>query len=283
MHDCLIDDVLRVEEITPGYPIFHIRNASATAQIALHGAHLIAYTPYGKTDQPVIFTSSQAAYKVGKAIRGGIPLCWPWFSAHPSDSSQPSHGHARNQFWTSLSSSTTQRETKLALQLEHNELQAIVHFTIGEQLRISLTTTNRSREAQRIGGALHSYFHVGDIAQVTLSGLENSTYFDAITKDTKTQNGQLTIGSAVDSIYHPTDAAITIHDHALDREIVVEKAGSQSTVIWNPWAEGAASMGDLADEEYQQFVCVETANTQFDMIELAPQQSHTLATTISIR
>ncbi|MGJ8671922.1 D-hexose-6-phosphate mutarotase [Rubritalea sp.] len=282
----LLPSELWFEEIAPDYPVIRINNKLASATIALHGAHVIEYIP--RDQAPVIFTSREAVFKETKAIRGGIPICWPWFNAHPSDSSMPSHGFARSQFWQLISTESTSGGTKVTLQFNTKELELWPHATqltltifIGKELKLDLTTTNMSDSDITIGGALHTYLHVGDIKEITLSGLENVSYLDTVSQTQITKDTALSVTAETDNIYQQTEASVIIHDPLLKREITVHKSGSTSTVVWNPWIDKSATMGDLANDEYEQFICVEAANALKDVYLLKANQAHTLGTTIS--
>ncbi len=283
-----IPNELTIRELSPGYPIIDIRNAHATAQIALHGAHVTSFHPKGQ--KPVIFTSAEAIYKEGKAIRGGIPICWPWFNAHPTDSSMPSHGFARNRFWEIVSTASESAYTEIVLRLPLEGVSIWPHQTettatlrVGKELSLSLTTTNSGEEPCTIGGALHTYFNISNIDEVTVSGLTATPYLDTVVNEQSTQNGSIRFQGELDRVYQNTSSDTVIHDPLWRRDILVRKSGSQSTVVWNPWSEKSAGMADLGNHEYKGFLCIEAANALDDIYTLEPEQSHTLATTISVR
>ncbi len=262
------------------YPVFIIQNSSCSAKIALHGAHLYEWTPTGQS--PVIYTSPTAIFQEGKAIRGGVPVCWPWFNAHPTDSSKPSHGFVRNRFWTLTSASESEESTTLTFTVSsENEYVATVTITVGAQATVQITSENTGSEPLTIGGALHTYLCVSNIADVSISGLENTNYIDTVgTEALREQQGEITISEEVDRIYIDTSSDILLRDAT--RTLRVERSGSQSAVVWNPWIEKAKGLGDLPDEAYHDFVCIEAANARDDIYEVLPGESHTLATTISV-
>jgi len=275
-----VDGVIRIEELSPDYPCVVVTNQHANAKIALHGAHVIDYTPIG--EKPVIFTSSQAIYREGKAIRGGIPVCWPWFSAHPSDPTLPSHGYARNAYWELFRCFNDEDKTTLIFTFSKGHLHAELTVEIGRELTLSLKTINTGDSSEIVGGALHSYFTVSDISEICLSGLENTAFHDSLTGLTGKDSEAITFSEEVDRVYQDTKDTVVLKDKQWKREIKIEKSGSNSTVIWNPWIEKSASMGDLGNEEYQQFVCIETANALEDVYRLSPGRAHTMAATISV-
>jgi len=174
-----VEGTIEIAELTPGYPVISIQNKHASAKIALHGAHVIEYIPTG--EKPVIFTSPDAVYKEGKAIRGGIPVCWPWFNAHPTDSSKPAHGFARNAFWELFRSSNDDKCTTLIFTYSKDDLHAELHIEVADELSVSLKTTNTGDTTETVGGALHSYFTISSIDDITIAGLENTPFHDSLT------------------------------------------------------------------------------------------------------
>lgn len=281
-------DTVSLDASIPGYPVFVVSNASCTAKVALHGAHLFDWTPTGQ--DPVIYNSPDAIYREGKAIRGGIPICWPWFNAHPTDPSLPSHGIARNRFWSFLHAAESEEETTLVFQLESSHETKLIwphDFTVtatiklGAEASLSLTTLNTGAEEITVGGALHTYLQVEDMRSTSVSGLDEKTYLDTVGEHTqRTQDAEIVFEGEVDRIYKNTTDDIVVHSRY--RNIKVERSGSTTAVVWNPWIDKAAKLGDLPDEAYQNFVCIEAANALDDVHVLKPQEEHTLATTISV-
>ncbi len=270
---------LSFQESSPDYPIIHITNAHACATITLHGAQVLDYTP--TSQRPVIFTSEEAIYEKGTAIRGGIPVCWPWFSTHPSDTYLPSHGYARKSFWELFRTFDNDTGTTLIFNFSKDDLHAELTIKIGQNLKLELKTTNTGNEATLIGGALHSYFNVSDIDNTSLSGLDQIDYIDTLTDTYETQETDITIEEETDRVYVNSDHTVSLYDKKWNRSIIVEKIGSQSTVIWNPWIDKSAELKDLGNDEYRNFICIEAANTRKDTYRLAPGSSHILGTTIT--
>lgn len=282
----LIPFELWYEDFAPDYPTIRIGNAHASATIALHGAHLIDFIPCDQ--EPVIFTSHEAVFSEGKAIRGGIPVCWPWFGAHPNDNTMPAHGLARNQFWQLIGSRSTEKFTEVTLQLDTQSIDIwkfdttlTLTIRVGKSLSLELKTTNNGSTPVTIGGALHSYFYISDIQKVTLTGLDKTTYLDTLVGKEKLQDGPIRIDSEVDRIYLESNQPVEIYDPEFQRTIHIEKSGSESTVIWNPWTEKSQTMADLDNDEFHSFVCVEAANALEDVHILAPAAEHCLTTKIS--
>ena len=274
----------------PNYPIFVIENPNCSAKVALHGAHLFQWTPAGQ--KPVIYTSPNAIYNEGKAIRGGVPICWPWFNAHPTDPNLPSHGFVRNRFWELDSIIESAEETIINFELKHDEQIAKLwpfpftlkaRIELGAVAKITIEATNNSETPVTVGGALHTYLAVANIDQVSITGLEETSYIDTAGPEaTRTQSGPITVSEEVDRIYLDTEGAITLHDSGQNRKIEITREGSKSAVVWNPWIDKAKGLGDLPNEAYQDFVCIEAANARTDLYKLEQHQKHTLSTTIKI-
>ena len=273
----------QIEEIASGYPIIHISNAHSTASIALHGAHLTHYAPHGQS--PVIFTSKEAIYKEGKAIRGGIPICWPWFGTHPdSEKKLSAHGYARSSFWVLETISSDPDGTHLTFSLppkNNSELHATLEFFIGETLELKLTTTNHGEKPVVFSEALHSYFAVGDARKVALLGLDGRSYLDSTqTPEPKNkQHGPVHFPNEIDRIY-TSDDPLVIEDPQKQRHISIKKSNSQSSIIWNPGKIKGRSLADLANSEITQFICAESGNVRKQSINLAPGSTHSLTLSI---
>jgi len=278
----ILPPVLKRENIADGYLTYLVDEEYCRARIARHGGHVMEWLPKGQTE-PVLYLSPDAVYKEGKAIRGGVPICWPWFNAHPSDPEKPSHGFARDRFWTVSDVSEHRDDVFLELSLSDNEetralwphgFELKVGITMGESLEINLTAKNLSDEPVQVTGALHTYFVVGDIDQTHFSGLEAGAFLDtAGGKSEEVVAGSTLIREEIDRIYHAS-GEIRIHDAALKRVIKITSKGSNSTVVWNPWIEKSKTMSDLPDEAYKNFLCVETANAGKDIITIQPGTSH---------
>jgi glucose-6-phosphate 1-epimerase len=272
-------------------PIAEIRNRYATAEVSLYGAHVLRYQPRGQ--QPVLWMSKCSYLEPGKPIRGGIPICWPWFSTHPTDAAKPLHGFARIQMWKMLSSSMLDDESievRFGLNADDatralwpHKFQVQYTVTVGSSLRTELYVMNTGGEEVRCTGALHSYFAVGDIRDTIILGLDGSTYIDKMDDGKrKKQTGEISFSSETDRIYIGTMGACVIDDRNLRRTIRVEKIGSESTVVWNPWVEKSKRMSDFAAEEYESMVCVETANAADNIIVIPAAGSHKLGTIITL-
>ncbi len=268
-----------------GLILLDIQNQYAHATVCLQGAQLLSWRPLGST--PVIWLSEQAVYQQQKSIRGGVPVCWPWFGAHKDDPNMPAHGFARTQEWDLAEvNSHEDGSTDLLLTLEGNKdvtplwpyaFTLSLQMHIGAALEMSLTTHNRDKQAMVISEALHTYFQVSDINKVSVDGLDQCSYLDKVDGfNEKIQTGPLRIDTEVDRIYSDTTDVCVINDTGLNRQIVVSKSGSHSTVVWNPWAAKSAAMSDMGEQAYTKMLCVESANAAANSLQLAPGESHSL-------
>jgi len=268
-----------------GMPVIDIKNKFATAVISLQGAHVLSWTPEGHED--VIWLSEDASFAPGKPVRGGIPICWPWFGAHESDSDLPAHGFARTTMWEIICTEALEdgrtRITFTATPQPDNEhmwpAETTVQYlvTIGTKLEAELVTHNNGSDPITVGQALHTYFAVGDIDTVLLHGLEDNSYLDKLEGfSEKHQRGPISIAGEVDRIYIDTVRECAIDDSSLKRNIIINKRGSHSTVVWNPWQETAARIGDLGVEGYRKMLCVESCNAADDVVTIAPGKKHHL-------
>ncbi len=286
-----LSDQLRFRAHTDGVLLADIRNRHATAEIALQGAQVLQYQPAGAA--PVLWLSTAARCLPGKTIRGGIPVCWPWFGPHP-DAGKPAHGYVRAAPWEVRHSATTDAITQLVLGLplrpEYTtlfphaaDLDVELTVSVGAQLRVALTTRNTGTVGVPLSQALHTYFTVSDIAAVQVLGLAGCEYIDKVDGGLrKLQQGPIGINGEVDRIYLLTDADSVIDDPGLRRRIRIAHEGSHSTVVWNPWIEKATKMGDLGPDGYRHMLCVENTNAADDARQLAPGDEHTLTAIIGV-
>ncbi len=255
----------------------NIDNRFGRARISLLGATLFDWRPAG--GRPVIWLSDKARFEPGRGIRGGVPLCWPWFGAHEGGAEYPAHGIARTRLWElvesrDLDDGSSMAVLRLPLTPEAmwphpSELEYRV--TLAEHLQLELVTRNTGTYAFEITQALHTYFRVGDIEQVTVTGLEGRDYLDKPDNYArKQQQGAVTFSAETDRIYLETSVPCAIEDRSMRRRIGIEADGSGSTVVWNPWREVGAKMSDMHDDAYRTMLCVETANAASDGRLLQP-------------
>jgi glucose-6-phosphate 1-epimerase len=274
-----------------GWAMAEIHNAHAVANVSLRGGQALAFQPHGQA--PVLWATSHSSYQAGRPIRGGIPICWPWFGPHPTDPSMPAHGFVRTANWNVLSvAALTDGATQIRLRIRDSDLaerrwpyafdlRCVV--TVGAELRVELIIRNPGDVPYTCSGALHSYFNVSDVTAITIHGLDGCDYLDqADGHQRKTQQGPVTIGAETDRLYLDTVATCVIEDPGLGRRIRVAKSGSHTTVVWNPWVEKAQRLADFGAEEYHGMVCVETANAEPDRVTVAPGGEHRLVSVIGV-
>ena len=269
-----------------GFPLIKIDNGKARALISVYAGQVLSFQPANQAHD-LLFLSDAAYYQEGKAIKGGIPVCWPWFGPDPEDRGRAAHGFVRNRPWTVRATETlADGDTRITLGLvDSTETRGIwpaafnlsLKVTVGNGLRVELLTRNTGDQPFTISQALHCYFNVGAIGQVQVLGLENTDYLDKVAGGGRnTQVGAVRFDQEVDRIYLDVPSGLVIDDAALGRRINITSTGSHTAVVWNPWADIAAKMGDLGDDDYQRFVCVETANAANDTIEVKPGGEHRL-------
>ena len=264
-----IGNHVQFKEIAEGMIIAEVANQHALANIALQGAHIATFQPRG--EEPVIWLSPYAKFAPGKSIRGGVPICWPWFGPHKTDSKLPGHGYARTVPWEVLETKALpDGSTFLRFGLVESDATRAqwphpstvqLEVTVGKALRVELVTTNTGKAAFELGEALHTYFQISDVAKMTIRGLDNCEYLDKVQDFARfTQKDGIVIESEVDRVYVNTAADCVIEDKGLKRAIRIAKQGSMSTVVWNPWTEKADKMGDFGENGHRGMVCVESGN-----------------------
>ena len=277
-------------------PQIEIANAFASAKISLQGAHILSWKPHSEGE--VIWLSDDAVFAREKSVRGGIPICWPWFGAadenRDSNIALPAHGFARTVFWQIIDTAAlASGETQIIFKLDTSTLSvnteelwptpttAIYKVVVGKRLSLELTTTNNSHETFSLGQALHTYFSVSDVRETSVHGLDGKTYLDKTDEfKRKQQMGKLLFTEEVDRIYLETPDDIIIDDKK--RRVIIKKQGSKSTVVWNPWQTVADKMGDLGEDGYLKMLCVESANAAEDVVTIEPGESHTLQVSYEI-
>lgn len=274
-----------------GMQVARIRNSLAAAEIALQGAHLMTYCRHGEA--PIIWISPVAKPTPGKSIRGGVPVCWPWFGAHAANPAFPAHGFARTVNWRVVDSRPlSDGSTRVSFELPGNNMpeaqwevscRVRLVITVGAELTMDLVTDNTGEDTFTLGEALHTYFAISDVANVKITGLDGRQYRDKVEgMALKQQSGDIDIPGEVDRVYLDTEDVCRIEDSGLKRAIVINKRGSRATVVWNPWSEKAAKMGDFgSDTGWRNMLCVESANAAENVVEVGPHGTHVLSVTYS--
>lgn len=267
------------------FPILRISTSLCTAEVSLYGAQVLQWTPTGQL--PVIFMSPRAQFKAGKALRGGIPLCWPWFGKNQQDASLPSHGLARLSLWQLAASEELPDGTvKLTLALPPQQEMmpsGAVIMELGKELSISLLTLDVPR-AMPFSAAMHTYFAVSDYEKVAITGLEECAFTEFAAHAIPHSEDPLIPAGPIDRIYHPVQEGqeITIHDPAWQRSIRILRGGGSSVVVWNPGETQAEGMADLGAEAARGFLAVETAAVPAENLMLRCGETHELTTRIEV-
>ncbi|MBE6481087.1 MAG: D-hexose-6-phosphate mutarotase [Actinomyces ruminicola] len=276
----------RTAALTPGrggQPRLLIDAPAGNAEIYLHGAHLTAWTPRG--GRPVIFTSRRAVFDGVAPIRGGVPLCLPWFGAGVSGDRRPAHGWGRVSPWQLRSVEPQPGGAVQALfTLEHDGIAALYSVSVGEELALTLSL-RRSADAPTdhpVEAALHTYLAVGDVTAVEVSGLDGVHYLDKVTgRADQVQCGALRITGQTDRVY-ASGSPVTVSDPAYGRRVRVTGVRARNTVVWNPWSAGAAALADMDGDEFASMLCVESAVVGDSATRLEPGESVSLGTRIAV-
>jgi glucose-6-phosphate 1-epimerase len=287
-----IDGELQFIEIEHGFIYAEINNARAHATVSTYAGQLLSYRPKDQQED-LLFVSDKAYYEDGKAIRGGIPICWPWFGPDPEKRGRPAHGFVRNQQWqVSGSESLADGSTKIILSIIDNQatrtlwphpFRLDIEITVGDTLKVELLTHNTGNDSITISQALHTYFRVSEIGKVSVLGLDGINYLDKVNDSgQKTQFGPIAISGEVDRIYTDVSGDLTIDDTSLKRQIAISSSGCSTAVVWNPWVEIAASMADLDGDDYLRMLCVETANVGPETVTIAAGDSYRLTAEYAI-
>jgi glucose-6-phosphate 1-epimerase len=258
----------------------------------VYAAQVLSFQPTRECED-LLFRSRKSYYDEGKAIRGGIPICWPWFGSDPMALNRPNHGFVRNGLWAVLATeATTGLETKVKLrfvetiQSKSYWQQAFtldVEISVGNTLTLELITRNTGDQVFSITQAFHTYFHVGNIKQVKVLGLEGTEYLDKLDDGAqKHQMGAVTVLEEVDRIYMGTQHELIIDDSNFNRQIRITATSNKTAVVWNPWTTKSAKMPDLENDDYQHFICVEAGNVDGDIVEITPGSKYSLLTNFKI-
>ncbi|AUI86549.1 D-hexose-6-phosphate mutarotase [Vibrio azureus] len=269
--------------------VVRIIHDKATAGIALHGGHVLSFKPTGQHD--LIWMSDNAIFDNQTALRGGIPICWPWFGRIAN----PAHGFARTAEWTLVEHRESEHgvivelalpATQATHQLWPHQFDARLIAEIGEELKLSLKVTNTDSTPWTFSGALHTYLNIGDVRQTKTTGMGNE-YLDNLQSGKPCQGeNTLILTETIDRVYTQPEAQILVEDPVFNRTLTVINHGHNSAVLWNPWAEGAKAMTDMTDHGYETMLCVESSVHAPSLEQgktLEPGESHELISMISSR
>jgi glucose-6-phosphate 1-epimerase len=285
-----IPDIARIVEGSGGLPKVRVTSADAVGEIYLLGANVTSWKPRGREE--VLFVSSQSRWENGRAIRGGVPICFPWFGNKADDPKAPAHGFVRTKPWQLESIAQTGGGVTVSMSTASDEdtkkwwpaeFCAVYRATFGSELGLELEVINTGQTPLHFEEALHAYHRVGNIEKVRVRGLDGIRYFDKTDSNReKTQQGEIAISSETDRVYLNTSDAIDLDDPGLQRRARLTKMNSRTTVVWNPWVEKAHSLSDFGDDEWKQMICIETSNVSNYSVALAPGQRHTMKALVSV-
>ncbi|MGE8497428.1 MAG: D-hexose-6-phosphate mutarotase [Pseudomonas sp.] len=278
---------------------WRVRRNGAELLVSQQGAQLLSYQLDG--EPPLIWLSEDAAYTPGQSVRGGAPICWPWFGdlrrnplavqTHFQSDTAPSHGLVRALDWQLLGIDEDDAAVTLKFLFDSSQtpltgwpIAAQLHFEIrlGDDLRLTLETHNLSSEPLTISQALHSYFAVSDIHQARVEGLPDSRYIDTLDDwHEHRQDGDLHFSGETDRIYLDTPSRLSIVDPGWNRRIILDATGSRSAVLWNPWIDKSERLSQFANDAWQRMLCIETANVLDDALVVAPGERRALLLCLS--
>jgi len=285
-----IAGVLKFEAGSGGLIRAAVGGPLAEGHVYLHGAHVTHHRPAGQ--RALLFLSARSRFAAGQAIRGGVPVIFPWFGPRAGHPEAPDHGFARTREWA-VESVTSAKDGAVAVTLAleaddatrptwPHEFRIRHRVVFGERLEMTLEVENRSSHPFDFEEARHTYLLVGDVGQVTITGLGGGVYIDkteGMRRKTLAAH-PLRLNGTTDRVFLDTRATCTVIDPVLARRIVVEKTGSTTTVVWNPWLEKASTMADLGNEQWRSMLCVEAANAADNAVHLAGGERHAMRVVI---
>ena len=271
--------MVSVETLSNGFAYVYVKTPLLEAKIALQGAHLFSFKYEGKE---FLWLSEESDFEEGKAIRGGIPLCWPSFGNN--NPALPQHGFARTAIFSLKEiDEIDDANVELLFALKEPTCHGMwkyksaleVRISLGKTLALEMQTTNLDTRDFELSQAFHTYFPISDITNIRIKGLENKPYFDALTLLHATQQGAISFDAELDRVYQKVDAPVVLHDK--NRTFTLKNEGSSSVVVWNPWIAKCARMSGMKGDAYKEFVCIESANAYEDRRLLKAGQSHSLS------
>jgi glucose-6-phosphate 1-epimerase len=285
-----IPEIARVCEGDGGLPRVDITSPLARGQMYLHGAHVTSWRPAGSDE--VLFLSTRSRWEEGQAIRGGIPICFPWFRGKAGEPNAPAHGIVRTRSWQLYSIVENNAVVTVTMFIESDEqtrrwwpgeFRLVHRVTFGSELKLELVCINTDKTPLRFEEALHTYNRVADIHNVRLQGLNGARFLDNTDSNSeKMQIGDVTITSQTDNAFVNTQSDVNLLDATMHRRIRLQKANSTTTVVWNPWQEGASRLRDLGEKQWEQFLCVEASNIIGSAVTLAPGREHTMTAVLRV-
>lgn len=272
-------------------PVLNVTTKKCRAKISIYGGQVLSWQPVTQANDVLWHPRLELCQK-SQPIRGGVPICWPWFGANKIDQNMPSHGYARISSWEiDLIQTINNDEIKIILKLngvherykkQYESLKIREIIDIGEKLSIEIISKNHGEEPIVITEGFHTYFNVSHIDRIAIEGLQNNEYVDLLRASRMVEAGILKFNEELGRIYINTIAPCLIYDPGFQRKIRVEKNGSKSTAVWNPWDKKSAGMSDLMEGDWQNFVCLESANALENAVIIAPRESHSMKVQYSV-
>lgn len=275
-----IPGAVHFEAGSGGLPCARLTPAAAAGVVYLDGGHLCTYQPTGQPD--VLFVSERSHFEPGQPIRGGIPICFPWFAGH----GDPPHGPARLQRWEVHDTATDNEgpTTHIELSTRVAPFRITARVAVGPALELTMRVEHTGTSPAEFELALHTYFAVSDARAIEIEGLDARDYLDKTRDNARfTQRGPIRIEEEVDRVYQHTPDTCTLRDPGHGRTITIEKRDAHSTIVWNPWVDKAARLSDLDDDDWQHFVCIESGNVHENAVMLEPGGVHESMTRITAR
>ncbi len=275
-----LEDCLSFEMHPSGLALGKVAIPECQAEFMLHGAHVLSYQP-AQRDGSILFVSEKAIFEHGKPIRGGIPICFPWFGSNAENAALPAHGWARTKEWEVIETARSSNQVIIRMVLAQDGIQATCELGFGAELSVDVAVLNCRDVPLNFEIALHTYFQIKSIDDVEIVGLERVPYVDQL-KDTTHPGDRVAIRftEETDRIYQGGVDRIALLEREQKSQVSIAPRGSKSTVVWNPWIEKSKRMADFGDDEYLRMCCIETANVRANQIVLAPGQSHITGVTI---
>jgi glucose-6-phosphate 1-epimerase len=284
-----LSNSVSLQKDTNGFEFIIIEHQKLSAAFTLHGGHLIHFQPAGQA--PIIWLSKSAIFDHKKAIRGGVPICWPWFGAADTTLGEnlPAHGFARTSKWVIGNLTESEEGVELELKLSSNketltlwpfQFELTLKATLTNNLKLELITENKSDIPLTYRGALHSYFNISAPQNVKVSGINKHFYNSLKGKKLETGDTTLLIDQAIDAIYEKANNQILLEDKKLQRTLIISNLGNDSEVLWSPWIEGAKAFADMPDDGYKTMLCIESAITDENGQCIEAGEKHTLSTYI---
>jgi glucose-6-phosphate 1-epimerase len=276
-----------IAEITNGHGGLSrivIKSAAAEGEIYLHGAHVTSWKPAESSE--VLFMSRNSLFQDGKPIRGGVPVCFPWFGPNAANPKAPAHGFVRTRGWQVKTIEKSGDAVVVIMELTSDDetkkwwpadFRLLYRVTFGQELSLELILINTGSQPLTYEAALHTYYRIGDISKAVVEGLDRVHYIDKTDNaEEKIQRGTLTINKETDSVYLDTTGDVGVVDPVLRRKITVHKENSHCTVVWNPWIDKAKALADLGEISWPNMICVEACNVGPFAAQVAPGEQHSM-------